>query len=290
MGLRRSVLVMITAFLSFSAVLPAKNIASCTFDTFTAPSGYTLNTVQGVGDDGTVVGQLIDDNTQLAAGFLRAPSGKITVFKAPKSLDTWMYGQNATGTSAGYYLTSGKGSALHGFMLTGSNFTQVDYPKASNTQLFGVNQLRAVVGSFSAGTAIKGFLLANGKYTTIAHPNQQINYATAVNDHNAVVGYYSIGWVNYGFLWQNGKFTDINYPKAKFGTSLYGINNSGVIVGNHISADNTYGFIYQNSTFKNIVYSGSKYATAGGINNNGVVSGLIFYTGGKTLGYTAVCK
>ncbi len=38
--------------------------ASCTFDTFDVPSGYTLNTVEGIGDDGTVVGQLIVNKTQ----------------------------------------------------------------------------------------------------------------------------------------------------------------------------------------------------------------------------------
>jgi len=288
MGLRHSVLATLAVCLLSSTALYGKKVASCTFDTFTAPSGYTLDTVQGIGDDGTVVGQLIDNDKQVGVAFLRNPSRKITVFSAPQSLGTWMYGQNGTDTSDGYFLDS-KGS-LHGFTLTGSNFAQVDYPKASQTQLFGVNKSAALVGSFTTGTQTKGFLLVNGNYTTIAYPKQDRNYAMAGNDSNTVVGYYSVNWVNYGFFWQNGTFTDINYPGAKYGTALYGINNDGVIVGNHFSADNAYGFLYQNGTFKNIVYSGAKYTTAGGINNNGVVSGLIFFKGGKTLGYTATCK
>jgi hypothetical protein len=68
------------------------------------------------------------------------------------------------------------------------------------------------------------------------------------------------------------------------------VNNSGVIVGNHLSAERDFGFIYENGVFKNIVYSGGNYTMAGGINNNGLISGEIYLTGNNTLGYTAVCK
>ena len=290
MGFRHSVLAMVAPILLLPPMLHAGKKASCTFDTFSAPSGYTLNMVQGIGDDGTVVGQLIDNETQVAVGFLRAPSGDITVYDAPKSSNTWVYGQNASNTSAGTFTDSKKGS-VHGFTLTGSTFTQFDYPKAANTWLFGVNQLGSLAGSFANGTNTKGFLLSNtGKYTTIAYSGQQATYAMALNDNGAVVGYYASGWVNYGFLWQNGKFTDIDYPKAKFGTVLNGINNAGIIVGNRLTADTAQGFIYQNSAFKNIVYAGAKYTMTGGINNNGVISGLIFYNSTKSLGFTATCK
>jgi len=112
----------------------------------------------------------------------------------------------------------------------------------------------------------------------------------ALNDSQAAVGSYFNGSVSFGFLWQNGKFTDINYPKARYGTLLSGINNAGVIVGNHISADRAFGFIYQKNAFANIVYSGGNYTLAGGINNNGVISGQIVMKNGDTLGFTAVCK
>jgi len=63
-----------------------------------------------------------------------------------------------------------------------------------------------------------------------------------------------------------------------------------VVAGNHFSGDFGYGFIYENGAFKNVVYSGAKYTTAGGINNNGLVSGQIFFTQTDSLGYTAICK
>ena len=96
--------------------------------------------------------------------------------------------------------------------------------------------------------------------------------------------------MNNGFSWKNGTFTTINFPKAKYGTVLAGVNNSGVIVGNHISSDKKFGFMYENGVFKNIVYPGAKSTMAGGINNNGLVSGEIYLTGTNVVGYTAICK
>jgi ABC-type glucose/galactose transport system permease subunit len=63
-----------------------------------------------------------------------------------------------------------------------------------------------------------------------------------------------------------------------------------VIVGNHLSADKDFGFIYENDAFENVVYSGAKYTMTGGINNNGLISGIIYVTETNMLGYTATCK
>jgi hypothetical protein len=61
MNLPRSVSAVIATFLLHTAVLHAAQNVSCIFDTFSAPSGYTFSQVQGVSDDGTVVGQLVDN-------------------------------------------------------------------------------------------------------------------------------------------------------------------------------------------------------------------------------------
>lgn len=277
-----------------SVLLPAAvygATASCSFQTFSAPSGYSLSTVQGVSDDGTVVGQLLQTSTQKMVGFTRSASGTFTEYAAPQSTTTWIYGRNGSALNVGSYQDNGKTQAVHGFFLQGTTFTAVNHPNATNTWLFGVNQVGGASGSYSPSAGVvKGFVLANGKYTTVAYPKAQVTYAMAINDNSEVVGSYASGWVNYGFAWQSGNFTLINYPNAKYGTVLTGVNNSGLIVGNHLSADNTFGFLYVNGVFKNIVYSGARYATAEGINNNGVISGEIVMTGGSSLGYTAVCK
>jgi hypothetical protein len=292
MNLPRSLSAIAVALLLQSGIAYAAQTASCTFETFTAPTGYTLGEVQGISDDGTVVGQLIDNKTTAYVAFTRSSAGVFTEYVAPKSANTWMYGQNTGGETAGFYQDSGVPGDVHGFLLQGNQMTEVNYPKATNTWLYDVNKSGTSVGSFSASpSVVKGFTLTSaGKYTTIVYPSAQVTYAMAVNDGGQVVGAYASGFVNYGFLWQSGKFTDINYPKAKFGTILSGINNAGVIVGNHLSSDKDFGFIYQNGVFKNIVYAGGNYTMAGGINNNGVISGQIYVSASDQLGFTAVCK
>jgi uncharacterized membrane protein len=294
MSLPRLVFAAILIALLPSAVTHAEDIASCNFTTFSAPSGYTLSEVNGVSDDGTVVGQLVDNKTLASVAFTYSASGVFTEYTAPKSMATWLYGRNGTGINAGSYQDSAYPEHIHGFLLQSGQLTAINYPKASYTWLFDINQTGSAVGSYSDGgaSATKGFVLINGDYTTIAYPKAQLTYPLAVNDSGVVVGSYASTLVSNGFLWQNGKFTTINYPNAKYGTALTGINNSGVIAGNHFSAENAFGFFYENGVFKNIVYTGEnvKYTMTGGINNNGLISGQIYFKGGTNIGYTAVCK
>ena len=264
--------------------------ASCTFNTFSAPPGYTLSAVESVSDDGTVVGQLENNTTLALVAFMRAADGTITQYAAPKSTMTWLNGRNGSGANAGCYLDNANIPHVHGFLLQGTQFSAINYPYALNTWALGINQLGAVAGAFSKASVTKGFVLANGKYKVIAYSGAQQTFAQAINDHGDLVGSYSSTPINHGFLWQNGKFTTIDDPGAKYGTGLTGVNNSGVIVGNRIFADNDSGFIYQNGAFKNIVYTGAKSTTAGGINNNGLIAGQIFFKVGSSLGYTAICK
>jgi hypothetical protein len=291
MGIRASFFTIVIMLLAHSVASHAAQNASCTFDTFSAPSGYTLSMVEGVSDDGTIVGQLINNKTQAYVSFTRSASGAFTEYAAPKSVTTWLYGRNATGANAGFYQDNGNIEHVHGFLLQGNRFTAINYPSAANTWLFDVNQLGAAVGSFSASASlIKGFVLVNNKYTTIVRSGASSTYPLAINDKGEVAGSYTTNSVSNGFTWTDGTFTTINYPNSKYGTVLTAVNNTGVVVGNHLSADKDFGFIYENGTFKNIVYTGAKYTMAGGINNNGLVSGQIYLTDTNTLGFTAVCK
>ena len=264
--------------------------ATCTFTTFSAPSGYTLSAVDGISDDGTVVGQLENNNTLALVAFMRTASGTINTYAAPKSSMTWFYGRNGSGTDVGFYLDTASVPHVHGFLLQGTQFSAINYPNAVNTWATGINQLGAVVGAFSKASLTKGFVLTNGKYTLLAYPGALTTFAQAINDNGAVAGSYSSSPTNHGFLWQSGKFTTIDWGGSIYGTVLTGVNNSGVIVGNKIGADHNFGFLYQNGGIKKIVYPGAIAAAVGGINNNGLLAGSIDFKGGKSLGYTAICK
>jgi probable HAF family extracellular repeat protein len=268
----------------------AATTASCAFTTFSAPAGYAFLEVDGVSDDGAVVGQLQNTSTLAQVAFIRTIDGKTTLYAAPKSSITWLNGRNGSGVNVGFYLDSGSTAHVHGFVLQGTQFSAVNYPKAINTWVMGINQVGTLAGSFSTSSVTKGFLLNNGNYTVLAYSGAQITSPNAINDNGVVVGSYFNSTYNHGFLWQNAQFTTIDYPRTKYGTMLTGVNNSGLIVGNRIVADANLGFIYQNGVFKTIVYTGAKFTTAGGVNNNGLISGLIDFKGGSTLGYTATCK
>src|SRR5208282_1930931 len=69
-----------------AAVAQATETATCTFDTFTAPTGYSLTVVNGITDDGTVVGQLLDTSTGQYLAFTYSASGVFTKYTAPASL------------------------------------------------------------------------------------------------------------------------------------------------------------------------------------------------------------
>ncbi len=94
MSFRRFALAIVITLLLQSAAMHAATTASCTFDTFAAPSGYSFSLVGGVSDDGTVVGQLLNNSTQQSEAFTRSASGVITKYAAPQSSTTWMYGRN----------------------------------------------------------------------------------------------------------------------------------------------------------------------------------------------------
>lgn len=261
--------------------------ASCTFTPFSAPPGYILSMVNGIDDSGTVVGQLQDQNNQFVA-FTRDASGNFTIFKAPKSAMTW-FSHRSVGVNVGSYLDNAQAPAMHGLAQQGANFTVVNYPKASNTWVAGINNSGAVVGSYLNGTTAKGFLLANGKYTMIAHSGAVSTTPYAISDTGTVVGYF-IDSKTHGFIWKGGTFTVVDNPRSVHGTVLTDVNTSGVVVGNRLSGDNAWGFIYKGNTFYRVVYAGAKSASVGGINNNGVITGQLFYTLKNQPGYTAVCK
>lgn len=289
MNFPRSILAVMASLFALPLALHAATQASCTFTTFSAPSGYSLAQVNGVGDDGTVVGQLENKTTGEFVAFARAASGGITVYKAPQSQITW-FNQRAAGVNVGSYLDNSNLPHVHGFLLQGTNFAALNYPKAVNTWLSGINQLGSVVGSFNTTSVVKGFKLESGKYTVIRYGSAPATRPQAISDGGVVVGSYFDGTLNHGFVWLNGTFKTIDSPNAPYGTILTGVNGSGVIVGNRLTADRASGFIYRNNAFANIVYVGAKFTSTGGINNVGVVSGQIFLTATNTLGYTAVCK
>src|SRR5260370_24742410 len=146
---------MILSLLLLSALSFAANQASCTFTTFSAPTGYAFAQVNDIDDLGTVVGQVEDKNSGAFVAFSRTVNGKFTIFDAPNSIFTWFSSRNISGVNVGSYLDNGRIQHVHGFAHSGSGFVQVDYPNATHSLIYGINTAGAVDGRFNKGHIVQ---------------------------------------------------------------------------------------------------------------------------------------
>jgi uncharacterized membrane protein len=173
---------------------------------------------------GAVTGTYIDNNG-VYHGFLRDPSGSITILDAP-----------------------GAGTAAE-----------------QGTELRGVNTSGTIAGGISVGTVngVVGashslVLVTSGTYTIFDPPQAgaHSSIAEAINDSGAVVGTYrDANLVRHGYLRQpDGTFISFDDPEAAQlplsttddGTNPRSINANGVVVGFYADANGVrHGFIWQ---------------------------------------------
>jgi probable HAF family extracellular repeat protein len=135
------------------------------------------------------------------------------------------------GQIVGYYSV---GSVNHGFIYDGT-YTTLDDPLGTNgTQLFDINSLSQIVGSYTdASGHSHGFLYSGGGFTTLDDPSGTDTVATGINDAGQIVGHYSTGSGQHSFLYSAGAYITLADPLL-----VSGINNSGVLVGSY----STHGF------------------------------------------------
>jgi YVTN family beta-propeller protein len=112
-------------------------------------------------------------------------------------------------------------------------FVKVNYPGASYTGLYGINNHDVAVGSYLlADGSIHAFMLSQGTYTNIDVPSGLDSFAFGINDNGDVVGSYFdlVALKDRGFLLTAGKYAAIDFPGAA-NTFVRGINNLGEITG-----------------------------------------------------------
>ena len=108
-------------------------------------------------------------------------------------------------------------------------FTTLDFPGASSTLAFGINNAGQVVGRFSDSSGGRhGFINTGGTFTTLDVPGAGFTHAFGINNAGQVVGVFLDSSGGHGFIDTGGTFTTLDVPGASF-TEAVGINNAGQV-------------------------------------------------------------
>ncbi|HQR12317.1 MAG TPA: right-handed parallel beta-helix repeat-containing protein, partial [Casimicrobiaceae bacterium] len=188
-------------------------------------------------------------------------------------------------------LALGLASAFSAWAAPTYVFTAIDYPGASTTLLFGLNNAGQLAGLTQVGGEAFGFVYGGGFAPVPPPPTSVWPYTTAygVNDAGVVVGAVSdYAGVRAGFILNGGAYT---YFSKVGSTSLEAraIGPSGLITGQYVetATSHTNGYIYDPgpAAFTDITYPGSTVVIASGINASGLSVGSLNQPGIGGFGY-----
>ena len=192
----------------------------------------------GINDQGDLVGsysEVMPRGPYHAS--LRTAAGVWSPFDFPGN-ETDGRAINTQGDIVGIY-NAGYGTPDHGFLKVGDNYTSIDYPGASLTYVFGLNDARWVTGTYRDGQGLlKGFVWKDGVYTAITYPGATETYIGGINNANAMVGWKVEGGKVSGFVATAGKFRPVLVTFANAAnTRARAINDLGQIVGTYTAPD-----------------------------------------------------
>jgi probable HAF family extracellular repeat protein len=171
----------------------------------------------------------------------RANNGTWTDYDYPGH-ETDGRGISEAGDIVGIY-NAGFGTADHGFLKVGEVYTAIDYPGASVTYVFGLNDLGQISGSYrDSNGVLKGFLYSGGTYTSISHPMGTETFIGGINDAGTMVGWKREGGKVGGFTTTNGRYRPVITPFANSANvKPRAINENGAVVGTYTAPDCTTG-------------------------------------------------
>jgi len=199
----------------------------------------------------------------------------VTTIDVPSSTETDCNDINKAGNIVGFYADST--GVDHGFEFVNGKFQNVNFPHASATLVYGVNDLNQAVGWYTDGSTgvTHGFLFSAGTFTAIDPPTSTYTNAWSINNTGEIVGtYIGSDGLFHGFSDVNGTYTTIDIPNAET-SEVTGINNLGAMVGIFISTSSVQeGFSDVNGKLGLIKFPGSGLTSADRINDKGEIVGL----------------
>lgn len=112
-------------------------------------------------------------------------------------------------------------------------YIKVDFPGASRTYLYDINNNGQVVGDYlTAGGQIRGLLWQNESFTSIDVPDADHTYPTGINNHAQIVGFYDKNNQRLGFSRNaDGGYLTLAPPQGFDAFYAADINDAGQIAG-----------------------------------------------------------
>jgi len=167
-------------------------------------------------------------------------------------------------------VVGGNGTKSYSF-----SYTTIDYPSATCTSAWSINNSGQIVGQYCDSTGLRhGFLYSAGTFTSMDFPNSNQTYPYGINNSGSVVGIWiDQQQVTHGFLYQAGTYTSLDYAGATY-TYAFGINDDNQISGYYGDAQRgQHGFQYQAGNFISFDYPGVGGATPYFINGDAQIAG-----------------
>jgi len=276
-------LVLLAVVLLASATLTYAQFTFCSLDD---PAGFGTF-AHGINDNAQIVGAYTDQYGNYHALLIQngtfIPLAPTTILGTEYS---WANKINNRGDVVGGVCDD---VACHGFLLSKNGvLTTLDYPGASDTYAFGINNFGTIVGWWdlydSNGNFLydQGFTWKEGKFTELTYPGSGDTFPAGNNDFDLVVGQWDTGpnATTYpGFAEWEGYFVSFQVPfKGVIDTLAGGVNNLGVMVGQEYTAEDianntAHGFLGVGPVFTQLNYPGAVQTSAWGINLAGQMVG-----------------
>jgi len=280
------------AFILLAAAASA--YAQFTFTSIDFP-GSTFTLTRGINNHGDIVGAYRIEPPRHA---LLIKAGQFIPLAPTTILGTNFsdaFKINDRGDIVGQFI--GDDGFFHGFLLSKGVLTTLDFPDATQTLAFGINESGTVVGAWDLldadGNLLAehGFTWKNGAFTEVNFPGSVDSAVLGINARGDLVGDWDagLGSQTHGFVCSDGQCFSFDVP---FPGSIYtqpdDINALGHITGIYIDADDMlHGFLAVGANFTSLDFPDATGTSGWGINSAGQIVGIYGAADDSVHGYLA---
>ncbi len=301
--------------LGLVASQPTLGASTYQFTSFDGPGDHAGGTtVNGIDNQGDVVGFSANAGASRLTNFIRSPGGTFSLLNIAGAADAMANGINSSRTVVGasgdnaFLLSNGLLSILasSGILAT---LPPVNPGKTASEIAFGINDSGSIVGQYvdSVSGNTPGFVDANDRFTVVSPvPDAMVTNVQGINNHGLAIGFYSTdGTHQHGFLYDTlGQFTlllpDPSTARTTSGglvlTQFLGINDNNEAVGYYQTTNGSqFGFLFdlktQTYTFLDepeaAPVNGVQITQITGIDGAGEIAGFYIDAGGAQHGFVA---